>query len=124
MHDYLMGAERYVFGIPMYNFSVPASFKAYIDQIVRVNRTFKPPYEGLLTGKKMLVVTTRGGSYIGNSDMAGYDFHEPYLRTVFGYIGVTDITFLYAESLNEGEEARQQSLAQARHMMQQTVLTW
>ena len=122
--DELLAADRYIFGIPMYNFSVPAHFKAYIDQIVRVNRTFQPPQEGLLTGKKMLVITTRGSSYAGGSELASYDFHEPYLRTVFGYIGVTDMTFLYAERLNEGEDARQQSLMQVRRVMQQTVKTW
>ena len=120
----LLQAERYVFGIPMYNFSVPANFKAYIDQIVRVNRTFTPAWEGLLTDKKMLVISTRGSSYASGSDLANYDFQEPYLRTVFGLIGVSDITFIYAENLNEGEDAREQSLAKARDLIQQTIATW
>ncbi|MGG6269412.1 FMN-dependent NADH-azoreductase [Leptolyngbya sp. AN03gr2] len=117
-------ADRYVFGVPMYNFSVPANFKAYIDQIVRVNRTFTPDWQGLLTHKKMLVITTRGGSYANGTNLAHFDFQEPYLRAIFGFIGITDITFIHAENLTEGEEARQQSLTEARYVMQQLVTTW
>ena len=120
----LLQADRYVFGIPMYNFSMPANFKAYIDQIVRVNQTFTPDWEGLLNHKKMLVISTRGSGYAAGSDLADYDFQEPYLRTVFGLIGVNDITFIYAENLNEGEDAREQSLAKARDLIQQTIATW
>ena len=120
----LLKADRYVFGVPMYNFAIPANFKAYIDQVVRVNHTFNSAWEGLLTNKKMVIITTRGSSYIAGSDFASYDFQEPYLRTIFGFIGVTDITFLYAENLNEGDEARRQSLHQVRQVMQQTVATW
>ena len=72
----------------------------------------------------MLIITTRGGSYSGDSNLVSYDFHEPYLRTVFGFIGVTDLTFLYAENLNEGEDARQQSLRKVRYVMQEMMATW
>ncbi len=61
--DEFLGADRYVFGVPMYNFSVPSAFKAYIDQIVRVGRTFASDGKGLVQGKKMLVITARGGNY-------------------------------------------------------------
>ena len=122
--DELFAADRYVFGIPMYNFGVPANFKAFIDQVVRVNRTFTPTWKGLLTNKKMLIITTRGGSYAAGSDLASYDFQEPYLRTVFGFIGVTDITFIYAENLNEGEETRRQSLATSRDSIQKMIKAW
>ncbi|MGD1932800.1 MAG: FMN-dependent NADH-azoreductase [Leptolyngbyaceae cyanobacterium] len=122
--DEVVNADRYVFGIPMYNFSVPANFKAYIDQVVRINRTFTPTWEGLLKRKKMLIISTRGSSYAAGTDLVNYDFQEPYLRTVFGFIGVRDITFIYAENLNEGEEARRRSLAQARDLIQQMITTW
>ena len=121
--DELLAAELYVFGIPMYNYSIPANFKAYIDQIVRVRRTFLVSpngYEGLLKDKKMLVITTRGGIYSGGS----FDFQEPYLRAIFELIGITDITFIHAENLSGGVEARQQSLALARAAIQQLVSTW
>ena len=120
--DELFAAELYVFGIPMYNYSVPANFKAYIDQIVRVRRTFvvsSNGYEGLVKDKKMLVITTRGGSYSGGE----LDFQEPYLRAVFDLIGITDITFIHAENLSMGAEVRQQSLAAARAAIQQFIAT-
>jgi FMN-dependent NADH-azoreductase len=118
--DELLAAELYVFGIPMYNYSIPANFKAYIDQSVRVRRTFVVSpngYEGLLKGKKILVITTRGGSYSAGS----LDFQEPYLRAVFELIGITDMTFIHAENLSGGAEARQQSLAAAREAIQQFI---
>jgi FMN-dependent NADH-azoreductase len=118
--DELLAAELYVFGIPMYNYSIPANFKAYIDQIVRVRRTFvvsQNGYEGLLKNKKLLVITTRGGSYSAGA----LDFQEPYLRAVFELIGITDITFIHAENLSEGDEVRQQSLAAARAAIRQFI---
>jgi len=118
--DELLAAELYVFGIPMYNYSIPANFKAYIDQIVRVRRTFVVSpngYEGLLKGKKILVITTRGGSYSAGS----LDFQEPYLRAVFELIGITDMTFIHAENLSGGAEVRQQSLVAAREAIQQLI---
>ncbi len=121
--DELLAAELYVFGIPMYNYSIPANFKAYIDQIVRVRRTFVVTpngYQGLLKGKKILVITTRGGSYSAGS----LDFQEPYLRAVFELIGITDMTFIHAENLSEGAEVRQQSLATTRAAIQQVIASW
>jgi FMN-dependent NADH-azoreductase len=118
--DELLAAELYVFGIPMYNYSIPANFKAYIDQIVRVRRTFvvsENGYEGLLKGKRILVITTRGGSYSAGS----LDFQEPYLRAVFELIGITDMTFIHAENLSMGTEIRQQSIAAAREAIQQFI---
>lgn len=119
----LLTANLYVFGIPMYNYSVPASFKAYIDQVVRVRRTFvvgADGYEGLLRNKKALVITTRGGSYTGEP----LDFQEPYLRAVFDFIGVTDISFIHAENLAMGADERQYSIASAHKAIEQVVATW
>lgn len=118
--DELEAAQLYIFGIPMYNYSVPANFKAYIDQIVRVRRTFVVSpngYEGLLKDKKMLVVTTRGGSYSAGP----LDFQEPYLRAIFEFTGITDITFIHAENLSMDAEERQYSLAASRAAIQQFV---
>lgn len=122
--DELLMCDRYVFGIPMYNFSVPANFKAYLDQIIRVGRTFTPDWQGLLTEKKLLVITTRGGSYRPRSELESFDFQEPFLRTVFEFIGITDITFIHAENLTEGAEARQQALDNARTAIQKLIEVW
>ncbi|MBH8576608.1 FMN-dependent NADH-azoreductase [Nostocaceae cyanobacterium CENA369] len=126
--DEFLAAERYVFGVPMYNFNIPSTFKAYIDQIVRVGRTFafeNNAYKGLVdSSKKVLVVTTRGGAFSPGTPLAAYDYQEPYLRAVFAFIGLTDVTFIYAENLNSGDDARQQSLAAAKDAIAQAVANW
>lgn len=119
----LLNANLYVFGIPMYNYSVPASFKAYIDQVVRVRRTFvvgADGYEGLLRNKKALVITTRGGSYAGEP----LDFQEPYLRAVFDFVGITDVAFIHAENLAMGADERQYAIAAAHKAIDQIVAAW
>ena len=119
--DEFLAAKVCVFGVPMYNYSIPANFKAYIDQIVRVGRTFSATangYEGLVKDqKKILFVTARSISY-ENSPL---DFQEPYLKAVFELIGITDITFIHANNLAMGDEARQKSLAEARNYIQQFI---
>ena len=81
-----------VFDIPIYNFSVPANFKAYLDQIVRVSRTFsidETGYRGLVPHKKMTIITARGGAYTEGTPTHAYDLQTPYLRLNFGFIGIT-----------------------------------
>ncbi|MEA5603344.1 FMN-dependent NADH-azoreductase [Nostoc sp. UHCC 0252] len=124
--DEFLAADRYVFGVPMYNFNIPSTFKAYIDQIVRINRTVAlndQGFKGLVEGKKAVVITARGGDFSPTSPAVAYDFQEPYLRTIFGFIGVTDIQFINANSLNEGD-ARTQSLAEARAAIQDAIAQW
>jgi len=125
--DEFLAADHYVFGVPMFNFSIPSTLKAYIDQILRVNRTFvvnNGGYEGLAKNKKMLIITARGGTYQPGTPSAEYDFQEPYLRTAFGFIGITDITFIHADNLAAGDEARQQSLTAARAAIEKMLATW
>lgn len=125
--DEFLAADRYVFGVPMYNFSVPSTFKAYIDQIVRVNRTFavnEQGYQGLVEGRKMLIITASGGSYRQGTPTAGYDFQEPFLRAIFGLVGVTDITFIHADNLSGGDGAVEQSVSEARTAIQDAVNNW
>ncbi|AVH64335.1 MULTISPECIES: FMN-dependent NADH-azoreductase [unclassified Nostoc] len=124
--DEFLAADRYVFGVPMYNFNIPSTFKAYIDQIVRINRTVAldaQGFKGLVEGKKAVIITARGGDFSPASPAVAYDFQEPYLRTIFGFIGVTDIQFINANSLNEGD-ARTQSLAEARAAIQDAIAQW
>jgi FMN-dependent NADH-azoreductase len=125
--DEFLAADRYVFGVPMYNFSVPSTLKAYIDQIVRVNRTFavnEQGYQGLVQGKKMLIITASGGSYRQGTPTAGYDFQEPFLRAIFGLVGITDITFMHADNLSAGDGAVEQSLAEVHTAIQEAVTRW
>ena len=113
----LQAADVYVFGVPMYNFSVPAVFKAYIDQIARVGVTFSPSYEGLLKNKKVVFVTARGGGGYGPGEAREtYNFEDPYLRAVFSFVGVTDQTYVHINNTSNGEEAPK-SLAAAREQI-------
>jgi FMN-dependent NADH-azoreductase len=88
-------SDIYVFGIPMYNFSVPAVFKAYIDMCIVVGVTFKFGPEGLqpLLKNKKVIVVSAGGSNYEEGPMKAMDFVEPYLRTLLGFVGVTDVSF-------------------------------
>ena len=108
----VQAADVLVLGVPMYNFGVPAQLKHWIDAVVRNGVTFryteKGP-EGLLKGKKVYVGLARGGRYRGTEA----DSQVPYLKTVLGFLGITEIHFIYAEGLNMGTEAAQQGFAQA-----------
>ncbi|MCE5303477.1 MAG: FMN-dependent NADH-azoreductase [Planctomycetaceae bacterium] len=122
--DEFLAADRYVFGVPMHNFGVPSTLKAYVDQIVRVGRTFTPEGRGLATGKRLLVLTARGGTYPPGSPTAAFDLQEPWLRTIFGFIGVTEVRFIHAEGLNGGDAARQAGLQSAREQMASLLNAW
>ena len=119
--DELLAADVLVFGIPMYNFSVPAVFKAYIDQIARVGRTFTSSYEGLVKGKKAFVVTARGGGGYGPGEpRETVNFEDPYLKSALGFIGITDVTFLHINNTARGEEV-QASLNQVRTQIKEAA---
>jgi FMN-dependent NADH-azoreductase len=104
----LEAADTIVLAAPMYNFSIPSTLKAWIDHVARRGRTFnyteKGP-EGLLKGKKVFVLTARGGVYSNGAPAAALDFQEPYLRTVLGFLGLTDVTFVHFEGVGMGPEA-------------------
>jgi FMN-dependent NADH-azoreductase len=102
-------ADEYVVGVPMHNFGVPSVLKLWIDQISRVGKTFsyaegRP--KGLIIGKKATFIIATGGSYDAQTQMASFNFVEPYLRSVFAFLGLTDATFLTAGgtmALNHGQ---------------------
>jgi FMN-dependent NADH-azoreductase len=114
--DEFLGADVIIVGAPMYNFSIPSQLKAWIDRIAVAGKTFrytgKGP-EGLAKGKKVIVISARGGMYGTGSPAAAMDFQETYLRGVFGFIGVTDVEFVRAEGLNFGPAQREQAMAAA-----------
>jgi FMN-dependent NADH-azoreductase len=95
----LESADEYVFGVPMHNFGVPSVLKLWIDQIVRAGKTFAAVDgvpSGLLKNKRATFLIASGGMYREGSAMASFNFVEPYLRTIFGFVGVTDVSFLAA----------------------------
>jgi FMN-dependent NADH-azoreductase len=107
-------ADVIVLGAPMYNFSVPSQLKAWIDRIAQAGRTFTYTAtgpKGLAGGKTVIVVSTRGGVYSGGGE--AMDHQESYLKTVFGFLGITDIRFVRAEGVAMGDEAKAKALAAA-----------
>jgi len=115
----VIDADVYVFGVPMYNFSVPAVFKAFIDLVVVPGKTFAYDATGLkplLKNKKAYVVTASGSNY-DREPMSKMDFLEPYLRAIFGFLGVTDVTFVKAQG--HSDEEVQESLKKAKHSIDQ-----
>ncbi|CAM2155062.1 FMN-dependent NADH:quinone oxidoreductase [Pararobbsia alpina] len=109
----LQAADIVVIGAPMYNFGISTQLKTYFDFISRAGISFQytaTGSEGFVTGKKVFVVTARGGQYVGTPD----DTHTPYLRMFLGFLGMTDVNFIYAEGLAMGPDAASASLASAR----------
>ena len=93
-------ADEYVIGVAMHNFSIPSVLKLWIDQVVRKGRTFAyggaDGPKGLLAGKKATVLVATGGVYDAGTPYAAFNFIDPYLRTILGFIGVTDVKFVTA----------------------------
>src|SRR5688572_27224625 len=114
---HFLSADIYVISTPMWNFSIPYALKYYIDAIVQPGYLFK--YDeigrpiGLVQGKKMVCITSRGGDYSENSPYHAYDFVEPYLRAVFGYVGITDLAFINAQPMDISLELRETAIATA-----------
>jgi len=109
----LKRADVVVLGLPLYNFGLPSTLKAYFDHIGRAGVTFRYTEKGpvgLLTGKKVYVFAARGGFYAGTPN----DSQTPYIRTFLSFIGMSDIEFVYAEGLSVSEASKQKSIAKAR----------
>jgi FMN-dependent NADH-azoreductase len=109
----LQAADIVVIGVPMYNFAISSYLKSYFDWIARAGVTFRYTPEGpigLVTGKKVFVVAARGGKYSGTPA----DSQTPYLQTFLGFLGMTDVTFIYAEGFAMGPELAAAALTNAR----------
>jgi FMN-dependent NADH-azoreductase len=122
----LQTATDYVFGVPMYNFSVPAGFKAYIDQIVVPGRTYTYTADesgfrtGLLKGKKATVIMSRGWLYRDGSALSSCNLQEPWIRMILGFVGITDIDFVAAGGvahLDRDKGEREQYLKSIREQV-------
>ncbi|RZK84469.1 MAG: FMN-dependent NADH-azoreductase, partial [Methylobacterium sp.] len=113
----LRAADTIVIGAPMYNFSIPTTLRSWFDHVLRAGETFsysEAGPKGLLSGKKVIVVESRGGLYSEGPAQA-IDFQEPYLRQLLGFIGLADdLTFIRAEKIGFGPDARDQALADSR----------
>lgn len=113
--DEVMAADVILLGVPMHNFSVPASFKAWIDQIARAAKTFTYSDQGpkglIPATKKVVAVITRGAVF--SPENTASDHVAGYLRQVLGFVGLTDVTFVHADRQNMGQEVAAKSLSAA-----------
>ena len=119
----LQASDVLVIGAPMYNFSIPIGLRAWFDRVLAAGRTFRYTAqgpEGLLKGKKAILVLTSGGKH---SQTPVNQLHEGYLRTVLGFIGITDISVVRAEGLNMSSESRQAAMAAAAEQISQLAET-
>ena len=117
--DEVFAASILVIGAPMYNFAISSQLKSWIDRLIVAGRTFryndKGVPEGLLPkGKKVIIASSRGGSYAEKSPVAFLDHQESYLKVALGFIGITDVTVIRAENISKGSDARDAALAAAR----------
>ena len=128
--DQLLATDMLLIGVPMYNFGVPAAFKAYIDQIVRVGRTFAfepedeaQSYKPLVHGKQAIVIVATGDAGYEEGGRYGALNHvDPYLRTVLGFIGITDVRFIHVGNDEFGGDRLAASLRRARERLTEAVM--
>jgi FMN-dependent NADH-azoreductase len=119
----LKAADTVVIGAPMYNFSVPTTLRAWFDHVLRPGATFSyadGAPRGLLGGKRVIVIESRGGLY-SEGPAKAVDFQEPYLRQLLGFMGITDVTFVHAEKIGYGPEARTASIEAAKSKISDVV---
>lgn len=125
----LLWADRLVLGVPMYNFSVPSTLKAYLDNIVRINRTFTfdpqtHTFQGLVTGKKATIVTPSAGNFVIGTPLGGMNFCDPYLRSILSFIGIEQIEIVPIPNQFMDEEIRQQEIVNARVELMNLAASW
>lgn len=111
-------ADKYVFAVPMWNFSVPYRLKQYIDVIVQPGHTFtvtdKGAYQGLVKGKSVFIAYARGGQYTPGTESEAFDLQKKYLELILGFMGLTDIRSVTVEpTLADGPETANQKRAEA-----------
>jgi FMN-dependent NADH-azoreductase len=114
--DAFLAADIVVIGAPMYNFGVPSQLKAWIDRILVAGKTFSYSAAGavgLAGGKRVIVAVSRGAIFAADTPLASAEHVETYLRTVFAFIGVTELEFVVAEGLAIGPEIREPAVAAA-----------
>ena len=109
-------ADVVVLGAPMYNLGIPSQLKAWFDRILVAGQTFRYTAQGplgLAGGKTVIVASARGGIYTPGTPQADSDFHEPYLRALFRFIGIEEVTIVRAEGVAVSPELRESALASA-----------
>jgi FMN-dependent NADH-azoreductase len=120
----LRNADTIVIGAPMYNFSISTGLRAWFDYVLRPGETFsysEAGPQGLVKGKRVIVIESRGGLY-SEGPAKAIDFQEPYLRHLLGFMGLSDITFIHAEKIGFGPDAREAALGLAKGKISAVVV--
>jgi FMN-dependent NADH-azoreductase len=121
MIEDLQRADLIVIGSPMHNFGITSQLKSWFDTVIRAGKTFSYSEQGpkgLVTGKRAIVVETRGGVYT-TGPAAAFNHQEPHLKTLLGFIGISEVQFIHAEGLDMGTESRANGLAHAQSAIEQ-----
>ncbi len=123
--DEVLAADVILLGIPMHNFSVPASFKAWIDQIARAGKTFSYTDQGpkglIPSTKKVVAILSRGSAYAPEGLQGAVDFQVSYLRRILALVGLTDVTFVHADRQSMGDQAAQLATEKAMRQLSSVV---
>lgn len=115
--DEIKAADHIVLGLPMYNFGIPSQLKSWIDHVARAGISFRYTEhgpQGLLENKPVTVLAARGGIYAGTNN----DTVTPYIKLFFGFIGITEVEFIFAEGLNMGDDVKEKALDAALSELQ------
>lgn len=125
----LLWADHLLLGVPMYNLSVPSTFKAYLDNIIRINRTFTfdqdtYAFQGLAKGRKALIITPSSGNFVVGTQRETMNFCDTYLRCVLGFIGIEDVTVVPVPDQFMSDEIRQREIATARTKLMNLATKW
>jgi FMN-dependent NADH-azoreductase len=127
--DELLWADYLVLGVPMYNLGVPSTLKAYLDNIIRINRTFtfdptNYTFQGLAKGKKALIITPSAGDFVVGTPFESMNFCDTYLRSVLGFIGIEDVTVIAIPNQFLSDEIRQYEIAIAKAKLMSLAAKW
>jgi FMN-dependent NADH-azoreductase len=126
--QHFLAMDVYLISTPMWNFSIPYILKYYIDSIVQPGYLYRYNEQGqpigLTLGKKMVCITSRGGDYRADGPFAAYDYQEPYLRSIFGFVGITDIQFIHAQPMDITPEWREAAITDAIEEAQTLALNF
>lgn len=125
----LLWADRILIGLPMYNFSIPSNFKAYLDNVVRVGRTFTYnsttfTFQGLVTRKQALIVLPSAANYAPGTPLAEMDFCQPYLQAILNFIGINHVTIITVPNQFMPDEVRQKEIETARTKLMNLAVIW
>ncbi len=125
--DEFLASHRVLIATPMYNFHVPSSLKNWFDHVTRAGRTFKFTEEGavgLAGGRKVMIISARGGHYGEGSPHQEADLQTPWLRLMFGFMGIGDVELIRCEATNIGGDLHQASLAAAEARLEHLATSW